>query len=340
MTPHSKNPRRFALTGDSLRIVSVAAAFAATVGLGTTTALHAADAYPCQAVRIIAPNAPGGATDVLSRMISQPLSERLGVPVVVENKGGASTNIGTEHVVRSKPDGCTLLLANISLAINKSMFKLGFDVEKDLTAVVQVAAVPLVFFVSAGVPATSMQQFVDLAKKSGGKTSFSSAGIGTPHHLILEVMNAKQGTQIIHVPFAGQGPATSAVIAGQITSTMDSLIPAVPHVKAGTVRALAVTGSSRSSVLPDIPTLTEQGFPDVDAMLWYGVLVPGQTPPALVKRLNEEIGAVLRAPALADRLRSLGSTTPPPTAESFQRLIHAEAARWGDVVRTNNIKPE
>ncbi|RYZ07323.1 MAG: tripartite tricarboxylate transporter substrate binding protein [Comamonadaceae bacterium] len=298
---------------------------------------RAADPFPCRVVRIVAPNPPGGATDVLSRMIATPLSERLGVPVVVENKGGASTNIGNEFVVRAPPDGCTMLLGNISMALNKSLFKLNFDVEHDLRAVMQVAAVPIVLFVHPAVPARSMKEFIDHARAAPGKVSFSSAGNGTPTHLIAELINGNAGTKIVHVPYRGAGPATMDVVSGQIQSSSDSLIPVVPHIRNGLVRPLGVTGKARSPALPDVPTFAEQGFGYADISLWYGVMVPAKTPDAMVRRLNEEIGAVLSAPDVEKRLASLGSENPRSSPEVFQALIRGETARLGDLIRKASI---
>ena len=311
----------------------VACAFPATVAL-------AADALPCKTIRIVAPNPPGGATDVLSRMIATPLQLRTGIPVIVENKGGASTNIGNEFVVRSPPDGCTMLLGNISMALNKSLFKLSFDVEQDLRAVIQVAAVPVVLFVHPSVPAKTMKEFIDYAKAMPDKVSFSSAGNGTPTHLIVEMINAQAGTRIIHVPYRGAGPATLDVVSGQIQSSSDSLIPLVPHIRNGSVRALGVTGRSRSSALPDVPTFAEQGVGYADISLWYGVMVPSKTPNEMVRRLNEEIAAILATPEVQARLASLGSDRPSTAPEAFQALLSSETVRLGDLIRKANITTE
>ena len=310
-----------------------ACAFHATDG-------RAAEPLPCKTIRIVAPNPPGGATDVLSRMISTPLQLRTGIPVIVENKGGASTNIGNEFVVRSPPDGCTMLLGNISMALNKSLFKLSFDVEQDLRAVIQVAAVPVVLFVHPGVPAKTMKEFVDYAKATPDKVSFSSAGNGTPTHLIVEMINGQAGTRIIHVPYRGAGPATLDVVSGQIQSSSDSLIPLMPHIRNGSVRALGVTGKARSPALPDVPTFAEQGFGYADISLWYGVMVPSKTPNEVVRRLNDEIAAVLATPEVQARLASLGSERPPQAPEAFQALLHSETARLGDLIRKANISAE
>lgn len=314
---------------------AVRAAFFA-VGLGAAAA-HAADPFPCRNVRIVAPNPPGGATDVLSRIIATPLSARLGVPVTVENKGGASTNIGNEFVIRSAPDGCTLLLGNISMALNKSLFKLNHDVEQDLRAVIQVAAVPIALFVHPSVPARTMKELIDHAKANPGKVSFSSAGNGTPTHLIVELLNQNAGTQMIHVPYRGAGPATQDVVAGQIQASGDSLIPVVPHIRNGFVRPLGVTSKARSPALPEVPTFAEQGFAYAEISLWYGVMAPSKTPNELVRRLNEDIAAVLASPEVEKRLESLGSEKPPRSPDAFMALISGETKRLGDLIRKANI---
>lgn len=313
---------------------------AAAAAVAMAAPAQAADPFPCPVVRIVAPNPPGGATDVLARMIAPPLQQRLGVPVNVENKGGASTNIGTEFVVRSAPDGCTMLLGNISMALNKGLFSLKFDVEQDLRAVIQVAAVPVVLFAHPAVPVKTMKELVDYAKAQGGKMTFSSAGIGTPTHLIVEMLNAQYGTNIIHVPYKGAGPATADVIAGQVNSSSDSLIPMVPHIRNGSVRALGVTGAARSSALPDVPTFAEQGFGQADMSLWYGLMVPSRTPPPLVARLNADVAAILAMPDVEQRLAALGSAKSSTTPEAFQTLLNQETQRLSALIKKAGITPQ
>lgn len=300
----------------------------------------AAEPFNCRFVRIVAPNPPGGATDVLSRMIAPPLALRLGVPVMVENKGGASTNIGNEYVVRSAPDGCTLLLGNLSMALNKSLFRLNHDVEVDLRAVIQVAAVPIALFVHPSVPARTMKEFVDYARANPGKVGYSSSGNGTPAHLILEMLNQHNGTQVIHVPYRGAGPAIQDVVAGQVQASSDSLIPLVPHFQGGVLRPLGVTGKARSPVLPQVPTFAEQGYGYADISLWYGVMAPARTPAEVVRRLNEEIAAVLATPEVEKRLESLGSDRASGTPEAFMALIGADARRLGELIRQSRITAE
>lgn len=319
-------------------------AFAGALALATGALLApgsaSAEAFPCKVMKIVAPNPAGGATDVLSRLLSVPLSQRLGVPVIVENRGGASTNIGTAAVVNAAPDGCTLLLGNMSMALNKSLFKLNFDVETDLAAVVQVAAVPMAFFVHPSVPATSIKQLIELSRVEPGKVTYSSAGNGTPGHLLMELVNARAGAQLLHVPYRGAGPSTADVVAGQILSSADSLIPVTPFVKGNRLRALAVTGESRAPTLPDVPTFKELGMQYADISLWYGVMAPAKTSPELVARLNHEFVAVLNDPAVQQRLAALGSVATPQTSESFQKLLRSDAARFGELIKANHITAE
>ncbi|MGE0797147.1 MAG: Bug family tripartite tricarboxylate transporter substrate binding protein [Lautropia sp.] len=326
-------------TTSALRASALALA-AVTIVAAAAADAAAAEPFPCKTIRLIAPNPPGGATDVLSRMLAAPLGRRLDVPVAVENKGGASTNIGNEYVVRAAPDGCTLLLGNISMALNKSLFHLNFEIEKDLRAVIQVASVPLVLFVHPSVKVTSVKEFIALAAASPGKVTFSSAGNGTPTHLIAEMINQNAGVKIVHVPYRGAGPATMDVIAGQITSSTDSLIPVVPHIRSQTVRALAVTGPARSPALPEVPTFREQGVDYVDLSLWYGVMAPARTPDAIVKRLNEELSAVLSSPEVREKLVSLGSSDTDRSPDAFQHLVASETARLGDLIRATGVKVE
>lgn len=312
----------------------------AALAVSTLTLLvpaGAAEPINCKAIHIVAPNPPGGATDVLSRVIGTPLSIRLNIPVIVDNKGGASTSIGNEFVARSSPDGCTLLLGNISMALNASLMKLNYSVERDLRAVIQVAAVPLVVFVNTAVPVKSMREYIDYAKANAGKVSFSSAGNGTPTHLVIEMINEHEGTKVIHVPYRGAGPATMDVVGGQIQSSSDSLIPVIPHIRAGVVRPLAVSGSARAPTLPDVPTFKEAGIDYAEISLWYGVMAPSKTPAPIVERLNAEIAAVLATPEVEKTLATLGSTKPPTTPEAFQSLIHSETVRLGALIKKANI---
>jgi tripartite-type tricarboxylate transporter receptor subunit TctC len=197
-----------------------------------------------------------------------------------------------------------------------------------------------VLFVHPSVPPRTMKEFVDYAKAAPDQVSFSSAGNGTPTHLIVEMINAQAGTRIIHVPYRGAGPATLDVVSGQIQSSSDSLIPLVPHIRNGSVRALGVTGPNRSPALPDVPTFSEQGFGYADIALWYGVMVPSKTPSDMVRRLNEEIAAILATPEVQARLTSLGSDRPSPAPESFQALLHNETVRLGDLIKKANITTE
>ncbi|HMN78924.1 MAG TPA: tripartite tricarboxylate transporter substrate binding protein [Burkholderiaceae bacterium] len=314
-----------------------ASGFAGLLLVMASGAAGAADGFACKAMRFVAPNPPGGATDVLSRMLAPPLAQRLGIPVTVENRGGASTNIGNEFVARAAPDGCTLLLGNISMALNKSLFKLTYDPETDLRAVIQVAAVPIAMFVNPKVSASSFDELIALARASPGKITFSSAGNGTPTHLLVEMINDRAQTKIVHVPYRGAGPSTMDVITGQVSASADSLIPVVPHIRNGNLRAIGITGRSRSPALPEVPTFAEQGVDYVDLSLWYGVMAPGRTPDDVVERLNRELSAVLATPEVEARLTSLGSTNPRGTPQAFQKLLHDETVRLGEVIRKAGI---
>ncbi|WP_213955947.1 MULTISPECIES: tripartite tricarboxylate transporter substrate binding protein [unclassified Variovorax] len=309
----------------------------AAAGLAPLVA-NAAGPLDCRAVHLVAPNPPGGATDVLSRIIGDPLSRRLGVPVIVDNKGGASTSIGNEFVAHSAPDGCTLLMGNISMALNKSLMKLNYEVERDLRAVIQVAAVPLALFVNPKVDVKTVPELVAYAKAHPAEVNFSSAGPGTPTHLVVEMLNEREGTKIVHVPYRGAGPATMDVIGGLIMSSSDSLIVVLPHIRSGALRALAVSGPRRSMLMPEVPTFAEAGIGFADISLWYGVMAPSKAPDAVVQYLNKEIAEVLRQPDTMRRLQDLGSDLPPDgTPQQFQTLLHNETARLGDLIRKANI---
>ncbi len=242
----------------------VAALAAAVVACALTSATAAAAAaYPCPTLRLVSPYPPGGTTDILARIVSPGLSKRLGVTVIVDNKGGASSNIGTEFVSRAKPDGCTALLGNnTGIVINRNLYKLKLDPTQALAPVGEVASVPLVLYVNASLPAKSVGQLVELTKAAPGKYSYASGGSGSPQHLAGEMLKLERQLDMVHVPYRGQGPALSDVIAGQVPIAFETTTAIAPHIKSGKLRLLATTGAKRGKTLPDVPTMQESGFSD------------------------------------------------------------------------------
>jgi tripartite-type tricarboxylate transporter receptor subunit TctC len=299
-----------------------------------------AQAYPSRPVRIIAPFAPAGNTDLLARLIGQWLSERLGQPFIIENRPGAGTNIGTEAVVRAPADGYTLLLISPSAAINATLYdKLNFVFLRDIAPVAGVIRAPLVMEVNPTVPAKTVPEFIAYAKANPGKLTMASPGIGTASHVFGELFKMMAGVKMVHVPYRGTGPALTDLIGGQVQIFFDGLPTSLEHIRSGKLRALAVTTATRSDVLPDIPTLSDflQGY---EASLWFGFGAPKNTPSEIVNKLNEEINAALDDPKMKARLADLGGTVLPGSPADFGKLIADETEKWGKVIRAANIKAE
>jgi tripartite-type tricarboxylate transporter receptor subunit TctC len=293
--------------------------------------------YPTKPVRFYTPYPPGGTTDILARLLGTKLQQSLGQPFLVEPKPGAGGNVGTAFVAKAPGDGYTILMgASGPLAINVTLFKdLPYNPEKDLAPVIHVASVPLVLVVHESFPAKRLKEFLDLVKAKPDAYSYASAGNGTPQHLSGELLKIMTGAKIVHVPYKGSGPAINDLIAGHIPLAFESLIPILPHLKGGKVRALAVTSLKRSPLLPDIPTLDEAGVKGYESIAWYGVVAPGKTPKPIVDKLNAEMTKALRAPDLKQRLTELGSAEVYGSPEQFGAFIKAEIAKWGKVVKAS-----
>jgi tripartite-type tricarboxylate transporter receptor subunit TctC len=296
-------------------------------------------AYPCPTVKLVSPYPPGGTTDLLARLIQPGLGKELGTTVIVENKAGASSNIGIEFVATAAPDGCTLLLgSNTGIVINRNLYKLRVDPVKGLAPIGQVASVPLVLYVSAGVPATSLAQLVELARKNPGKLSYASAGSGSPQHLMGELLKLEQKISLAHIPYKGSGPAIQDVVAGQVEMSFEAMSVIVPQLASGRVRALATTGAARSPGLPHVPTMKEQGMPGFVTENWYGVFAPAGTPAALVKRLNGALNTVLDSKEARASLDKMGSADVKGTSEAFSKFIASELPLWESVVKRSGAK--
>ena len=313
------------------------AASALAIGLGLAlTALGAfgQTAYPCAVVKIVSPYPPGGTTDILSRLLAPGLAKELGTTVIVENKGGASSNIGTEFVANAANDGCTMLLGNnTGIVINRNLYKLRIDPIKDLAPVAEVASVPLVLYVNASVPATSVNQLMELIKNNPRKYSYASGGSGSPQHLMGELLKLEKQLDITHIPYRGQGPALADVIAGQVQLAFETTTAIASQLNSGRIRALATTGAVRSKSLPDVPTMKELGYPGFVIENWYGIFVPAKTPASLITRLNQDVNKVLRSAQVADSLSKMGSSGVAGTAEQFTQFIVKELPYWESLVK-------
>ena len=299
-----------------------------------------AQAYPTRPVRIIAPTAPGGAPDIIARLIGPWLSQRLGQQFVVENRPGSGNNIGTEAVVRAAPDGYTLLVVSSSNTINATLYdKLNFVFLRDIAAVAGIISLPFVMVVNPSVPAKTVPEFIAHAKANPGKISFGSPGIGTPGHVSGELFKIMTGVEMIHVPYRGGAPVMTDLLGGQVQVLFGTTSLTVEQVRAGKLRALAVTGATRWEGLPDIPTLGEfvSGY---EATSLFGLGAPKQTPAAIIERLNRDINAALDDPNLKTRLVDLGGTLLAGSPADFGKLIADDTEKWAKVIRAANIKAE
>ena len=299
--------------------------------------------WPDRPVRIVVPFTPGGTTDILARALGAELQEVLGQPVVVENRAGAGGTVGSEVVARAAPDGHTLMMGHIgTLAVNPALYRnLPFDTVASFEPIVLVAVVPNVLVVNPRrVEARTAQELVALAKRRPRGLSYGSGGNGSAAHIAMAAFNLATGTEMEHIPYRGTGPMMNDLIAGTIDLTLTGGPPALPPVRAGTLRALGVSSLQRLSSAPDIPTIAEQGVPGFEATQWYGLVAPAGTPRPIVERLNAECTRILRGERLRPRLAAEGAEAAPGTPEQFRELIIAERARWGELVRRADMRPD
>ena len=297
--------------------------------------------YPNRAIKLLVPFPPAGATDVVGRIVAQKLGERLGQPVVVENRPGAGGTLGSDLVAKSAPDGYTLLIATTSThSIGPSLQKLSYDPIADFAPITHVANVPNVLVVSPALKASSVKELVALAKSRPGELNFASSGIGTIVHLNGELFKLISGTNLVHVPYKGTALAIPDVANGSVAMLFDSLASVMPHVKSGKVRPLAINAPRRSQLLPDVPTLAEAGMPEFDRYTWFGMFAPAGTPREIVERLQREIVASLQSSDVLERFGNVGAEPVGSTPAEFVERIRSDAARWGEVIRIANVKPQ
>ncbi len=319
----------------------VGAALAVYLLLLAAIPMAGAQDWPGRPVRLIAPFAAGGATDALARIIGQRLTERHGQPVLVENRAGAGGNLGAELVARAAPDGYVLLLGGVPHAIGMSLYRSpGYDLAKDLAAVANLAAFPSLIAVHPTLPVKSVKALIDLARVRPGELTFGSAGNGSPNHLALELFNSMAKTRMVHVPYKGTGQMIGDLAGGHVQLASVGFPAALPLVKAGRLRVLAVTSRTRSPLLPEIPTVAEQGLAGFDVSSWYGVFAPAALPRPLLQRMNGELTAMLAASEVKEKLTGLGAEPMPMAPDEFARFVREEIALWARIVKESGARAE
>jgi tripartite-type tricarboxylate transporter receptor subunit TctC len=313
---------------------------AGAAALPAVTRFARAQAYPSRPVRIVLGLPAGGNQDVIARLIAPWLSERLGQQIIIDNHPSASNNIAADAVIRSPPDGYTLLLVGSYNAINASLYdKLGFDFVRDTAPVASLIRAPAVLVVNPSVPAKTVPEFIAYAQANPGKLTMASAGSGTPPHIAGELFKMMTGVNMLHVPYPGGGPALIDLLGGQVQVLFGSMPASIEHIRTGKLRALAVTTVERSPALPDVPTVGEF-VPGYEQSTFFGLSAPRGTPPEIVERLNREINAILADPVAKARLAALGGTVLALSSADFGKLIADETEKWGKVIRAANIKPD
>jgi tripartite-type tricarboxylate transporter receptor subunit TctC len=334
MASHFQSAMKFPRRRQFLHLAAGAAA------LPAVSRIARAQAYPTRPVRVIVPFPPGGNNDLVARLIAQWLSERLGQQFIIDNRAGAGTNIGTETAVRAPADGYTLLIAAPPSAINATLYeKLNFNFIRDTIPVASVLRAPFVMEINPSLPVKTVPDFIAYAKANPGKISMASAGVGSGPHVAGELFKMMAGVDMVHVPYRGTGPALTDLLGGQVQVYFDAIPASLEHIKAGKLRALAVTTATRSEVLPDVPALSEF-VPGYEATFWAGFVAPKNMPSTVVEKLNREINAALADPKIKARLIELGGSPFASSPAQFSNFIAEETGKWGNVVKFAGIKPE
>jgi len=314
----------------------------ACVVIGAALCLSAfAQTYPSKPVKVVVGYAPGGAVDIVARTLGQGLSASLGQAFVVENKPGAGTNIAVKSVISAEPDGHTLMLAANALAANMSLYKpMPFDAEKELVAISLIGRVPVVLAANPNVPYASVAQLIEAAKRQANSVAFASPGNGSTPHMAVEFFAKAAAIDLQHVPYRGGTPAITDTIGGQVPLVAVNALEALPHVKSGKLKVLAVLSPARSPIFPDVPTIAESGFAGFEASVWYGLVAPAATPKAVVVKLHEHVQKALQSPLMRERMTAVGGEVVPGSSEMFANLIRSERLRYEKLVREANIQPD
>jgi tripartite-type tricarboxylate transporter receptor subunit TctC len=297
--------------------------------------------YPTRPIRIVVPSSPGGGTDILARQIAQKLTERWGQPVIVDNRPGAGQMIGIELVAKAAPDGYTLVMTATPLALNTVLYKkVPYDPVRDFAPISQVAAMPNIIVTHPALPARTVRELIALARSRPGQLVYASSGVGTGPHLSMELFLTMAGVKMGHVPYKGTNPGMIDTMAGQVQVLMSTLLPPLPHIKTGRLRALGVTGSKRVSSLRDVPTIAEAGVPGYEVVGWYGIAAPANTPRDVINKLYSEIANILKSPETREKLAADGAEAVGSTPEQFAAFIQSEIDKWSRVVKSSGIKVE
>jgi tripartite-type tricarboxylate transporter receptor subunit TctC len=312
--------------------------FAAAL-LAAPLALHA-QAWPAKPIKIVVPFPPGGFNDTLARILAQDLPRTLGQPVIVENKPGGGSVVGTEVAAKSAPDGYTLFIAALPFSVVQSLYKTSFDVTKDFAPITLAGVSDNMLVANPSFPVNSVQELIKLAKEKPGRINYGSSGAGTSVHLCMELFKSMTGTFMTHIPYKGSAPVVTDLIAGQVDVMFDNLPNVIQHVRGGRMKALAVSSLKRSPAAPDVPTVAESGVPGFDVPVWFGVLAPAGTPREVIQRLNADITKIINSPDVTDKFQKQGVEPKPGTPEQFGDLVKSEVARWAKVIKDAGIKSE
>lgn len=318
----------------SLAIVAMAIA-------AVTSPASAQSNWPTKPIRIIVPFPAGQASDTIARLVGERMSKGLGQPVVVENVPGAGGNVGSDRGAKAEPDGYTLTMATAALPISALVYKkLPFNASRDFAPITQMTITPLVLITAPGNPANSVKDIVDEARRNPGKVTFASSGTGTSHHLSGELLKALAGIDVLHVPYRGSAPAHIDLMGGLVNIMFDNIVPVTPHIKSGKLKALAVTTKTRAATLPDVPTMAESGYPNFEAVAWFGLLAPAATPRPIIDRLNREAVAALNAPDIKAKLTDMGASVVANSPAEFAQFFASEFAKWKPIVERAKIELE
>jgi tripartite-type tricarboxylate transporter receptor subunit TctC len=318
-----------------LRVLRMALVMTAAVSV-TAQAQSNLAAYPQRPIRLVVPAPPGGGTDILGRMVAQKLTETLRQQFIIDNRGGASGMIGSEIVARADADGHTLLICFTTHVTNPSLYpKMPYDTVRDFASVAMVGVIPSVLVLHPSIPSQSVKEFIAYAKERPGKLIYGSAGSGSATHLSTVLFNAMTGTTMVHVPYKGSAPALTDLLAGQLNLMFGNMASAMPHVRSGKLRALAVTSAKRSAAAPELPTVAETGLPGYEATSWFALFAPARTPAPIVDKLNTAVNTLLKLPEVKERMLGLGADALPMTSRELSAYVDAEIVKWGKLIKAS-----